>query len=221
MRDYTPYKKIGKKEGIKMKHCISVFLAALLGISSLIPLLPSHSAVADVPAEQSDYLTDTSDRENFPQFPNEGAVRVDKDVVDTSIYNQTGVAQIELQVAGISETEPVDVVLVIDTSASMDDIPSGDTVSKMVSAKAAAKNFVASLVKNADGTFNENRVAIVEFFDYAVEISGMTHVKSATELTALQNKITAIDATEGGGNPDDNDDNTVPGDDWLGDDFWN
>lgn len=26
---------------------------------------------------------------------------------------------------------------------------------------------------------------------------------------------------EGGGNPDDNDDNTVPGDDWLGDDFWN
>ena len=152
-----------------------------------------------VPSLDTDRLTDTSDRENFPQFPNEGAVRVDKDVVDTSIYNQTGVAQIELQVAGISETEPVDVVLVIDTSASMDDIPSGDTVSKMVSAKAAAKNFVASLVKNADGTFNENRVAIVEFFDYAVEISGMTHVKSATELTALQNKITAIDATEDGG----------------------
>lgn len=26
---------------------------------------------------------------------------------------------------------------------------------------------------------------------------------------------------EDGGNPDDNNDNTVPGDDWLGDDFWN
>ena len=62
----------------------------------------------------------TQYQDDYPDFPDEGAVKVDKQI-DTTKYNylQTGTAQIDLSVAGIPTTSKANVVVILDASSSM------------------------------------------------------------------------------------------------------
>ena len=62
----------------------------------------------------------TSVADNYPEFPDEGAVKIDKQL-DTTKFNylNTGAAMIDLSVTGIPSQTGVDVVFILDTSSSM------------------------------------------------------------------------------------------------------
>ena len=63
---------------------------------------------------------------DYPEFPNEGAVRIDKQL-DTTKYSylSTGVASIDLSVTGIPAQTGVDLVVILDASSSMQNCPHG------------------------------------------------------------------------------------------------
>lgn len=171
-----------------------------------------------------DVIVDTGDTENFPEYPNEGSIRIEKNAytAEGTDYYNTGVGTVELFARGVPmNSKPVDVVLVIDVSGSMEDGIKGGTANndesssdynpeKMGLAKSAAKAFVEKLLTSATG-YSDNRVAIVTFSTDANIITGTdtlvpTHnaliqVGSATELTSLNSVIDGISA-DGGTNYD-------------------
>ncbi|MEE1038802.1 MAG: glycoside hydrolase family 88 protein [Eubacterium sp.] len=118
--------------------------------------------------------------ENYPQYPEYGAVRIDKTATHTAEdFNNTGVTHIELDVAGISEEKPVDVVLVVDVSNSMawslenssnttegNRLPTGDQVTKLDNAMEAASYFAEILLKDNKGNDKDNTLSFVTFAGY-------------------------------------------------------
>ena len=161
-----------------------------------------------------DVIVDTGDTENFPEYPNEGSIRIEKNAytAEGTDYYNTGVGTVELFARGVPmNSKPVDVVLVIDISGSMEyDINGNDTDvvadQKITLAKTAATAFVEKLLTSSTG-YSDNRVAIVTFSSDANIITGTdtaapTHnaliqVGSATELTSLNSVIDGITATGG------------------------
>lgn len=184
-----------------MKKTLSFLLTLLLLLSAWIPstgvFAETEGSDTEIAPLSDDVLTDTSDTVNFPQYPNEGAVRTDKRVINTGIYNDTGVAQIEISTAGIPTTEAADIVLIIDASGSMNKT-TADGVNKFTAAKNAAKDFIATVTGNGSAS-NLNRVALVIFADAAEQVQGMTLINSASTLTAFKNKISGLSYFVGGG----------------------
>lgn len=161
-----------------------------------------------------DVIVDTGDTENFPEYPNEGSIRIEKNAytAEGTDYYNTGVGTVELFARGVPmNSKPVDVVLVIDVSGSMEYGIDGNETSvvadqKMTLAKTAAKAFVEKLLAGSTG-YSDNRVAIVTFSTDANIITGTstaapTHnaliqVSSDTELTSLNSVIDGISANGG------------------------
>lgn len=162
-------------------------------------------------------LTDTSDRDNFPEYPNEGSVRLEKTAdADETEFAKTGVGTVELFVRGVPvRSKGVDVVLVVDTSGSMkDDLTGAETTSgndKMSIAKAAAINFANTLltVTNPDGTisYTDNRLAVVSFASDASVLTGtsplvadsraLVSVNSSSDMSSITTAISSMSATGG------------------------
>lgn len=161
-----------------------------------------------------DVIVDTGDTENFPEYPNEGSIRIEKNAytAEGTDYYNTGVGTVELFARGVPmNSKPVDVVLVIDISGSMEYDINGNETSvvanqKMTLAKTAAKAFVEKLLTSATG-YSDNRVAIVTFSESAQIITGtntvvpshnaLIQVSSDTELTSLNSVIDGISANGG------------------------
>ena len=95
---------------------------------------------------------------DFPEYPNEGAVRIDKTATAVGNFSETGIAKVELSMTGVPYTigNEMDVVVMLDMSTSMDDTRIAATV-------AATQAFIDSIVKNEDGTYNSNRVYVGYF----------------------------------------------------------
>lgn len=162
-------------------------------------------------------LTDTSDRDNFPEYPNEGSVRLEKTAdADETEFAKTGVGTVELFVRGVPvRSKGVDVVLVVDTSGSMEyDLTGAAATSgndKMSIAKAAAINFANTLltVTNPDGTisYTDNRLAVVSFASDASVLTGtspifadsraLVSVNSSSDMSAITTAINSMFATGG------------------------
>lgn len=162
-------------------------------------------------------LTDTSDRDNFPEYPNEGSVRLEKTAdADETEFAKTGVGTVELFVRGVPvRSKGVDVVLVVDTSGSMKDDLTGAAATsgndKMSIAKAAAINFAKTLltVKNPDGTtsYTDNRLAVVSFASDASVMTGtstivadsraLVSVSSSSDMSAITTAINSMSANGG------------------------
>lgn len=99
----------------------------------------------------------TLDGKDQPDYPNQGAVKIDKTAKGNN-FDKTGIGDVELSVKGVSVKKGVDVVLVLDVSDSM------NNNSKLTNAKTSAKTFVNSVLgDNADGTASNNRLALVTF----------------------------------------------------------
>lgn len=162
-------------------------------------------------------LTDTSDRDNFPEYPNEGSVRLEKTAdADETEFAKTGVGTVELFVRGVPvQSKGVDVVLVVDTSGSMKDDLTGAAATsgndKMSIAKAAAINFANTLltVTNPDGTisYTDNRLAVVSFASDASVMTGtstivadsraLVSVSSSSDMSAITTAINSMSANGG------------------------
>lgn len=162
-------------------------------------------------------LTDTSDRDNFPEYPNEGSVRLEKTAdADETEFAKTGVGTVELFVRGVPvQSKGVDVVLVVDTSGSMKDDLTGAAATsgndKMSIAKAAAINFANTLltVTNPDGTtsYTDNRLAVVSFASDASVLTGtstivadsraLVSVSSSSGMSPIETAINSMSANGG------------------------
>ncbi len=121
--------------------------------------------------------------EDYPEYPDDGAVRINKTAIGQD-FNSTGAVKVELDAAGISVKSGVDVVLVVDVSNSMgwtDDwfltnpnattdnlkIPNGSaetTTDKLDQAMASAQEFANILLgENQEGSSTNNSLSFVTF----------------------------------------------------------
>lgn len=120
--------------------------------------------------------------ENYPEYPADGAVRMNKTATEQSL-NDTGLTKVELDVAGISVKTGIDVVLIVDVSNSMawsvensggkDDeakLPSRGETTKLEDAMTAATEFANILLADYDdGSKTNNTISMVTFAGYDKE----------------------------------------------------
>lgn len=128
-----------------------------------------------VSASTGIYIIPSDGTNDFPEYPNEGSVRLDKTAKAVGNFHDTGIAQVELSMTGVPYTtnNEIDVVIMLDMSTSMT-----DTVDRKTPAIAAARAALETIVKNENGTFNGNRVAIYGFngwFDNASSDTYSSH----------------------------------------------
>ena len=122
---------------------------------------------------------------DFPEYPNEGAVRHDKTATAVGNFSETGVAKIELSLTGVpfNTGNELDVVLMLDRSSSMYKTGVQHRISSTVE---ATKAFVKSIVINEDGSFNNNRILIMDFLGGNLDSSeggGSKHVYQSNVYT--------------------------------------
>ena len=130
---------------------------------------------------ESLYVVPGDGTNDFPEYPNEGAVRFDKTATAVGNYSETGIAMVELSMTGVPYTtgSELDVVVMLDMSTSMDD----DRIAATV---AATKVFIESIVKNEDGSYNSNRVYVGYFNgDTVYTITGTDNIGG--ELASVDN----------------------------------
>lgn len=96
----------------------------------------------------------------YPVYPNPGSVSVNKTGTGIDWY-QTGLANVELSAMGIPENRGVDIIVMIDTSSSMDN-------DRLTAVRQSLVNLVKYLnTPNADGTPRDVRMAIGDFSDHS------------------------------------------------------
>ena len=117
---------------------------------------------------------------DYPQYPNDGAVRIDKTAThNAEEFNRTGVTRVELDVAGISVRQGVDVVLVVDISNSMgwslenagnsadaDRVADDGQTNKLKIAMDSACDFADILLADNNGSTTDNTLSFVTFAGY-------------------------------------------------------
>lgn len=152
-------------------------------------------------ADDKLYPDDTADGGQYPQYPNEGAVKIDKNATSND-FRGTGVTKVELGVTGVPVKKGVDVVLLFDVSTSMkESVSSTDSTSKLVAAKDAASDFIDSVLgDNADGTKSNNRLALVTFAGWNNEAGNevLYGLKNANSKDEIKSTISSIDNTYSG-----------------------
>ena len=124
-----------------------------------------------------------------PQYPNQGSVKVNKQVTEATRENfeNTGLARLELGVKGVPSKKGIDAVLVFDRSKSMNETVSNDKTRTQVAKEASIKFIEKVLEDNADGSFSNNRIAIVTFNDNATRLVALSD--NETELKNAINKL--------------------------------
>ena len=144
----------------------------------------------------------------YPQYPNKGAVGLKKKALNEDFtFRNTGVAKVELDVAGVSDTKGVDVVLVVDVSNSMawtDSWSAGMDADEQASKKDMDK--IPYVVKEGD-TFqydsNGNKIPQVDAIDkldsamtaastFADELLSGNIPDNATDANILNNTLSFV-----------------------------
>ena len=117
--------------------------------------------------------------EDYPQYPHEGSVRVNKTASNTAggyNFQTSGVTEVELSVTGVPLPQAVDVVVVLDHSSSM----SNNGITRLENAIANTRDFAMQVV-NANPN---NRIAVVTFdrprATYGKEGSGVDNFTDTT-----------------------------------------
>lgn len=160
----------------------------------------SVSDTITISASPNKYSLPADGTSDFPEYPNEGAIRYDKTATAVGNFSETGIAQVELSMTGVpySTGSEIDVVLMLDMTGSMSD-------TAMTAAEEAAVAFVAQIVKNEDGTYNSNRIAVYAFNSSSsspFELVSLETISSDAELAAANTAIRAAsDKQVSGGTP--------------------
>ncbi|MBQ3006142.1 MAG: VWA domain-containing protein [Clostridia bacterium] len=126
--------------------------------------------------------------EDYPAYPDEGSVRINKTASNAaggSNFQNTGVTEIELGVTGVPVTQPVDVVVVLDHSDSMN----GNN--QLLNAINDTRNFALQLF-NAN---ENNRIAVVTFDQFRYHYESITSTSMINSETGNEDKIVTGDGT--------------------------
>lgn len=77
------------------------------------------TAVESDPSTPSEPTVDYAEGNNYPEYPDEGAVKVNK--TGTGIdFQSTGIARVEISASGVPMKRGIDIIVMLDTSSSMD-----------------------------------------------------------------------------------------------------
>ena len=105
-------------------------------------------------------------KEEYPTFPNEGSVRVGKTASATN-FPGTGVAKVELTATGVPVKKGADVIVMVDTSSSMNTTVSGSSKSRIQVLRESLVTMMHQLkAVGADGEPQDIRVAVADFNGY-------------------------------------------------------
>ena len=136
---------------------------------------------------------------NYPEYPDEGAVKVSKTATGVD-FQSSGIAQIELSASGVPAQKGADVVIVIDTSSSMDDDINGDTPSygeksRIDILSESLENMLLQFQQPDDsGIYPDIDIAIIDFNGYANKIDGAslnnTYRDNAKDLAEVYTGVT-------------------------------
>jgi len=119
------------------------------------------------------------DENDLPDFPEPGYVGLDKTAATPyGAFINSGIGKVELTNFGIPSSKPVDVVLILDISGSMDDSITGLNTKKITKAKEAACDFAETLLEGSN-----NSLSIVTFSNGANVITGD---RTATESSFVR-----------------------------------
>lgn len=128
-----------------------------------------------------------------PAYPQGGSVKVGKSGEGIN-FAETGVARIELTASGIPANKGVDLILMLDTSSSMDSNNVTGTTSRMMVMRDSLKRMIDSMSYNEDGTTTDIRVAIADF-------NGYTQINSNDKLTSSVQSASNVAQIYTGPNP--------------------
>lgn len=112
-------------------------------------------------------VQDKAQLNDYPEYPNEGSVRVEKTGQGVDFQN-TGVAKIELSTTGVPMSKGVDVILMLDTSSSMRDTIEGTTRIDVLRESVANMLTTFNTPDATTGVKPDIRVAIADFNGYEV-----------------------------------------------------
>lgn len=147
-----------------------------------------YSDLVTVSASKSAYFVPSDGTNDFPEYPNEGAVRIDKNATAVGNFSETGTAQVELSMTGVpySTGNEIDVVIMLDMSTSMKK-SENDYADRVTAARDAATTALDALLLNEDGTVNGNRVALYAFNGYTSGQHGTTqdYAQAVNEVLSL------------------------------------
>ena len=122
-----------------------------------------------ISATKSLYVVPGDGTNDFPDFPEPGAVRFDKTATAVGTFSQTGMAQIELSMTGVPIEKGSDVIIMLDTSSSMtkNEVEgSGGKMRNEVLEAALANLLTLFKTPGANNKPLDIRVAIADFNGY-------------------------------------------------------
>ena len=137
---------------------------------------------------------------NYPEYPNPGSVDVEKVLSDSSIFQESGIVEIELSTSGVPVKAGLDVVLTIDVSNSMcwaEGTKTYAASNKLTSVMNSVKEFAEILLApNEDGTKTNNTITIVIFAGYDKEHWGGSAVDDIDSVQTLVTKTSNLDVVK-------------------------
>ena len=139
------------------------------------------------------YTVPEDGTKDFPEYPEPGAIRFDKNATAVGNFSQTGIVEVELSMTGVpyGNDTSIDVVVMLDMTGSM-------STNGMAAAAAAAKAFVTKIVQNNDGTYNKNRVAVYQFNSSGIgTYFDLQMISSDSELETALGKISTTQSSGG------------------------
>ena len=196
------------------------FLALVLTLAMVLSLVPATAlATNGLPTPDNDTADATQPRTSVTADSGDG-VHISKKVVqDGDNYNLVMEAYVEGTTETTISTKPLDIVLVLDVSGSMDNSQGWGTAKKIESLKSAVNNFIAEVAKkntDTDGNTVGHRISIVKFagkkatkegndtyrengytYNYSQIVKNLTTVDATgkNELTAAVNGLRPAGAT--------------------------
>ncbi len=113
------------------------------------------------------------DGNNYPEYPHEGAVKVNKTATGLD-FQSTGLAQIEVSASGVPVKKGADLIVMLDTSSSMNsNTVTGTSQTRLQVLQDALTELIKYLkTPGADGEMMDIRVAIADFNGYYDENTG-------------------------------------------------
>ena len=125
---------------------------------------------------------------NYPEYPHEGAVRVGKTAEGVN-FQSSGIAKVELSATGVPVKKGADVIIMVDTSSSMNTNVSGSTRIQVL--KESLRNLMTQFqAVGADGDPLDIRVAIADFNGYVTSGEDNTpyRLKSVDHLSGTSTR---------------------------------
>ena len=111
---------------------------------------------------------------NYPEYPNEGAVKVGKTATGID-FQKTGVARVELSASGVPMKKGADVIVMLDLSSSMNNTV--DDKTRLSVLKASLESLMKQLkAKGDDGLPMDIRIAVADFHRYYTDSSSPYYI---------------------------------------------